>query len=159
MASTKVAQRSAGTAPAEAPDVKEGEVKEGDREQGPHRRTATVNLPFVTAEFRAPDLHLPSLPVRAPDRSDLTGAVSAIRSRLPSPAQAVYYAGLGVLGVLELLEWPVVLAVGVGTALVQYQCSPNQGPGQQGGGAPEHTEPAPPSAPGQRSGKSATAQQ
>ncbi|MGH3941849.1 MAG: hypothetical protein ACRDTG_25130 [Pseudonocardiaceae bacterium] len=83
--------------------------------QVPRKRTATVNLPFVTAEFRAPEIHLPSIP----DRSDLTGAVSAIRERLPSPAQVAYYAGLGVLGVLELVEWPVVLAIGVGTAIAQ----------------------------------------
>lgn len=84
------------------------------------RRTATVNLPFVTAEFRAPEIHLPSIPLRAPDRSDLTGAVSAIRARLPAPGRVVYYAGLGVLGVLELIEWPVVLAIGVGTAIAQH---------------------------------------
>ena len=109
MATSKVAHRNAGAASAEAPE----------RQETHHRRTATVNLPFVTAEFRAPDIHLPSLPVRAPDRSDLSGAVSAIRSHLPSPEQAVYYAGLGLLGVLELIEWPIVLAIGVGTAVAQ----------------------------------------
>lgn len=134
MASTKVAQRGAGGAPPEVP-----EAKEEDLAEGPHRRTATVNLPFVTAEFRAPDIRLPSLPVRAPDRNDLTGAVSAIRSRLPSPAQAAYYAGLGVLGVLELIEWPVALAIGVGTAMVQYQCSGPQGAGHPGTEGPQRT--------------------
>ncbi len=147
MASTKVAQRRAGAKTDETPEgetaetaatpeeespedeTSEDEILEDEtpghetpgHEEAPRRRTATVNLPFVTAEFRAPDIHLPSLPVHAPDRSDLTGAVSAIRSRLPSPGQTVYYAGLGVLGVLELIEWPVVLAIGVGTALVQHQ--------------------------------------
>ncbi|MGH3904957.1 MAG: hypothetical protein ACRDTE_12310 [Pseudonocardiaceae bacterium] len=132
MASTKVAQRRAGaktaetaedeTAEDETAETPEGETPEAETPEGeetPRRRTATVNLPFVTAEFRAPDFHLPSLPVHAPDRNDLTGAVSAIRSRLPSPAQTAYYTGLGVLGVLELIEWPVVLAIGVGTALAQ----------------------------------------
>lgn len=147
MAGTKVAQRKADAKTAEtredetredeapedeAPDAETTETPEGEtaetsehetseHEEAPHRRTATVNLPFVTAEFRAPDIHLPSLPVHAPDRSDLTGAVSTVRSRLPSPVQTVYYAGLGVLGVLELIEWPVVLAIGVGTALAQQQ--------------------------------------
>lgn len=113
MATTKAAQRSSGAQPA-------GQ-RTGGSEETPHRRTATVNLPFVTAEFRAPELKLPSMSVRPPNRSDLDGAVSAIRSRLPTPGQAVYYAGLGVLGALELIEWPVVLAIGVGTALVQQQ--------------------------------------
>lgn len=121
MAGTKVAQRKADAETAETPEEEAPEAETPEHEEAPHRRTATVNLPFVTAEFRAPDIHLPSLPVHAPDRSDLTGAVSAIRSRLPSPGQTVYYAGLGVLGVLELIEWPVVLAIGVGTALAQQQ--------------------------------------
>lgn len=126
MASTRVAQRGAGTATAgateaAAPAAEAGEApRSAERPQTPHRRTATVNLPFVTAEFRAPEIHLPSLPVRAPDRGDLSHAVSAIRTRLPSPGQAAYYAGLGVLGVLELIEWPVALAIGVGTAVAQH---------------------------------------
>lgn len=118
MASTKVAQRGAATS--------DNDTADADRPQAHHRRTATVHLPFVTAEFRAPDIHLPSVPVRAPTRSDLSGAVSAVRSRLPSPEQAAYYAGLGVLGALQLIEWPVVLAIGVGTAIAQHQ-------GAQGG--------------------------
>lgn len=100
------------------------------------KRTATVNLPFVTAEFRAPEIHLPSIPI--PGRSDLTGAVSAIRERLPSPAQVAYYAGLGVLGVLELLEWPVVLAIGVGTAIAQKGSRLPEPP------TPAHVEPPTP---------------
>lgn len=111
MSATKLAQRNqrAAEAPAE------------EQEQAP--RTATVHLPFVTAEFRAPDIHLPSLPVRMPGRSDLTDAVSAIRSRLPSPKQTAYYAGLGLLGVLEIIEWPVAIAIGVGTAIARSSAS------------------------------------
>ncbi|MGH4025459.1 MAG: hypothetical protein ACRDRV_12870 [Pseudonocardiaceae bacterium] len=137
MASTKVAQRGTGSANAEADEATQsGQATEtaestetvestetaevAERPEAPHRRTATVNLPFVTAEFRAPEIHLPALPVRAPDRSDLSGAVSAIRARLPSPGQAAYYAGLGALGVLEIIEWPVALAIGVGTAVAQH---------------------------------------
>lgn len=100
------------------------------KQQTHPRRTATVHLPFVTAEFRAPEIHLPSIPVRAPHRSDVTSAVSAVRSRLPSAEQAVYYAGLGLLGALEIIEWPVALAIGVGTAIAQ----------QHGGGHPAGAE-------------------
>lgn len=95
----------------------------------PRRRTATVNLPFLTAEFRAPEIRLPSIAI--PDRGDLTDAVSALRARLPSPGQAAYYAGLGVLGVLELVEWPVALAIGVGTVIAQY--GSQQGSDSRGG--------------------------
>ena len=107
MSTSKVAKRNQGG----AHDLAEAQ------EQISHPRTATVHLPFVTAEFRAPDL--PSLPVRLPDRGDVTDAVAAIRSRLPSPKQTAYYAGLGLLGVLEIIEWPVVVAIGVGTAIAQ----------------------------------------
>jgi hypothetical protein len=37
-------------------------------------------------------------------------------SYLPSPGQAAYFGGLAAL--LEVLEWPVALAIGAGTALM-----------------------------------------
>lgn len=129
MASTKVAQRGMGTATAEA-----GEAP------APHRRTATLTLPFVTAEFRAPEIHLPSLPVRAPDRSDLTGVVSAVRAHLPAPGQAAYYAGLGALGALQIIEWPVALAIGVGTVVAQHYGGTGRAASEQRGGDGEDGE-------------------
>jgi hypothetical protein len=88
-------------------------------------RKATVNLPFVTAEFRVPEIHLPSIhlpsiPVRTPRRSDLTEAVSAVRPHLPSREQVGLYAGLAALGVLEVVEWPVVLAIAATAAITQH---------------------------------------
>lgn len=93
----------------------------GEPGEAGHPRTATVHLRFVTAEFRVPHIHLPSLPVHIPDRHELSSAVSSIWSRLPSPSQTAYYAGLGLLGALGIIEWPVVIAVGVGTALAYRQ--------------------------------------
>lgn len=138
MASTKLAQRGMGTSPGGSAETASsagttgtGAAGQGaERPEATHRRTATVTLPFVTAEFRAPEIHLPSLPVRAPDRDDLSGAVSAIRAHLPSPGQAAYYAGLGALGALQLIEWPVALAIGVGTVVAQhYGAAGRTGPG------------------------------
>ena len=126
MASTKVAQT-------KTSQMKEAQMKEAQRSQEKpeapaeeqvethHPHTATIRLPFVTVEFRAPDIHLPSVPMSIPDRHDLSGAVSSIRSRLPSPEQAAYYVGLGLLGVLEIIEWPVAVAIGVGTAIAHRQ--------------------------------------
>jgi hypothetical protein len=114
MASTKVAQTKIAQH-----NQEETETPAVEQAEAHHPRTATVHLPFVTAEFRAPDLHLPSVPVHMPDRSDLSGAVSSIRSRLPSPEQAVYYVGLGLLGALEIIEWPVAVAIAVGTAIAR----------------------------------------
>lgn len=74
-------------------------------------RTATVNLPFVTAQFRAPALHM------VPDRREIDGAVQTVRSHLPSPRETVYYGGLALLAAFELIEWPVAAAIAVGTAV------------------------------------------
>jgi hypothetical protein len=78
------------------------------RAAGP--RTATVNLPFVTAQFRAPDLHLPS-------RGEAGAAARGVAAFLPSPKTALYFGGLAVTAALEIIEWPVAVAIGVGTAL------------------------------------------
>jgi predicted component of type VI protein secretion system len=93
-------------------------------------RTATVELPFVTAEFRIPELRMPDvtqLPVAGVSRDDVDGAVALVRSYLPPPQQAAYYVCLGVLGALQMLEWPVVLAIGAGTAISRQGGSAQQG--------------------------------
>jgi uncharacterized membrane protein YjdF len=41
------------------------------------------------------------------------------RARPLSPAELAYYAGLGVLAAVELIEWPVAVVVGAGTALAR----------------------------------------
>jgi hypothetical protein len=78
-------------------------------------RTATVNLPFLTATFRIPDV--PAM--RLPARDDVSSAVSGVQGYLPSPRQAAYYGGLAALAAFELLEWPVALAIGAGTAILE----------------------------------------
>jgi len=40
-------------------------------------------------------------------------------SLLPSPEHLVYFAGLGVLAVFGLLEWPVAVAIGTGTLVAE----------------------------------------
>ncbi|WP_229874086.1 hypothetical protein [Amycolatopsis deserti] len=79
-----------------------------------------MDLPFVHAEFRAPDLHLPRVPtprVPMPNRGELTSALDTVRSFLPPPRQLAYYGALGVLAAVELIEWPVAVAIGLGTAV------------------------------------------
>jgi hypothetical protein len=39
--------------------------------------------------------------------------------RLPKPEHLAFYAGIGVLVAVELLEWPAALALGVGHALLE----------------------------------------
>lgn len=79
-------------------------------------RTTTVNLPFVTATFHRPEIHLPQIPV--PDRQQVLSAAQAVQPYLPSPGQVAYLGGLAALAVFEVVEWPVALAIGTGTALM-----------------------------------------
>lgn len=71
----------------------------------------TVDLPFVTAQFHTPEIHLPT-------QKDLTSAADSVRSQLPSRSHAVFYGGLALGAAFSVIEWPVALAIGVGTALV-----------------------------------------
>ncbi|GAB2963311.1 hypothetical protein LWP59_13555 [Amycolatopsis acidiphila] len=77
-------------------------------------RTATVRLPFLTAQFRAPRLHLPAPPV---GKNEVTAAAQTARSFLPEPKQVLYFGGLVAMAALEVIEWPVAVAIGVGTAV------------------------------------------
>jgi hypothetical protein len=84
-----------------------GETAPANGGQG---RTATVNLPFVTATFRRPNVHLPR-------RENVNSAVRQAGNLLPSPKAALYYGGLVATAAAGLIEWPVAAAIGVGTAL------------------------------------------
>jgi hypothetical protein len=81
------------------------------------QRTATVNLPFVTAQFRAPELHLPH--VHVPGRQEVGALAQTARSMLPSPKTVLYFGGLAALAAIEVIEWPVAAAIAVGTALAR----------------------------------------
>ncbi|MFR9805492.1 hypothetical protein ACL02T_24875 [Pseudonocardia sp. RS010] len=73
-------------------------------------RSATVNLPFVTAQFRAPDLH-------APRREDLEAMGQGARSLLPSGRSLLFLGGLAATAVAGVIEWPVAAAIGIGSVL------------------------------------------
>jgi hypothetical protein len=89
------------------------------------RRTATLNLPFVTAQFRAPELH-------APSREDLGAAARGARSMLPSGKSLLFYGGLAATAVAGVIEWPVAAAIGVGTALANQGAASPAPSGQAG---------------------------
>jgi hypothetical protein len=72
--------------------------------------TATLNLPFVTAQFRAPDLHVPS-------RDEIGAVARGARSMLPSRSSMLFFGGLAVTAAVGAIEWPVAAAIGVGSAL------------------------------------------
>lgn len=72
---------------------------------------ATVELPFVTAQFHKPDVQLPGW-------QQVNSAADSVRSQLPSRDQALFYGGLAAGAAFSLIEWPVAVAIGVGNALV-----------------------------------------
>jgi hypothetical protein len=57
--------------------------------------------------------------------------------RLPPPEHLAYYAGVGLLVALEILDWPAALALGVGHALISQQHNRSI---QEFGEALEHME-------------------
>lgn len=78
-------------------------------------RTATVNLPFMTAVFHAPEVRMPEM--HMPNRDDLNAAARRVGGFVPSGKAALYYGGLAAVAVAGVIEWPVAAAIGVGTAL------------------------------------------
>jgi hypothetical protein len=79
------------------------------------KRSATVNLPFMTAQFRVPEIHLPE--VRPPSREDLDSAGRKALSVLPPPKALLFFGGLAATAVIGAIEWPVAAAIGIGSAL------------------------------------------
>jgi hypothetical protein len=109
---TGTPQQSAGTADAGRSSELADEVRPARPAEGRFegRRSATVNLPFVTAQFRVPDVHPPSL-------EELGWAVDGARSILPSGKSMMFFGGLAATAIAGVIEWPVAAAIGVGTAL------------------------------------------
>lgn len=82
-------------------------------------RTATLRLPFVTASFEV-----------APPHG--VGRVRLGSMSVPMPGRSAYYLGLGALTVVELIEWPVAIAIAAGTYVAE-QASAAQGRGPAAG--------------------------
>lgn len=75
---------------------------------GGRARGTTINLPFVTAEFHGLD---------AATRAQLTATAAIVRAQL-TREKMIFYGGLALGAVLDLLDWPVALAIGVSYELV-----------------------------------------
>lgn len=52
-----------------------------------------------------------------------SGAGQSLWESLPSGPTLVYFGALGLVGALGVIEWPVVAAIGVGTAVAQRAAS------------------------------------
>ena len=109
-------------------------------EQKPSRRTATVNLPFVTAQFRIPEVAVDRLRAMSPELGHVARGAASF---LPPPERMAYYAGLGALAVFQVIEWPVAVAIGAGTALAGR----SRGSGADWPGGDAQRQPKAPQAP------------
>jgi hypothetical protein len=76
-----------------------------DTQTHPDLRTATLRLPFAALSV--------SVPRRITDEAARAGQV--VTANAPSPDRLAFYAGLGLLAALEVLEWPVAATVAAGT--------------------------------------------
>ena len=79
-----------------------------------NRRAATVNLPCVTAQCRVPEVPGDRLRAMSPEVGHVARGAASF---LPPPERLAYYAGLGALAAFQVIEWPVAVAIGAGTAL------------------------------------------
>jgi hypothetical protein len=61
------------------------------------------------------------MPVVKKEQTEGPGiSIPGVRVPLPSRQDAIYYGGLGAMTALELIEWPVTLAVAAGYALATH---------------------------------------
>ncbi|WP_327045693.1 hypothetical protein OG320_29070 [Microbispora sp. NBC_01189] len=117
----------------------------GTKEEHPPR--LDLDLPFMSLQLRAPEMHLPHVGLPHISGREVGHAMDVARTFLPPPERIMYYGGLGALAVLGILEWPVAAAIGAGTMIAQRARSREQrwSPlgGQQQKGARGTATPAP----------------
>ncbi|MEX5632717.1 hypothetical protein [Parafrankia sp. FMc2] len=82
------------------------EQRGADAKERHETHSAMLRLPFLKARFEIPQssgapMHLGPM-------------------TLPSPEKTVYYVGLGLLAVAEVIEWPVAAAIAAGTYVAQH---------------------------------------
>lgn len=73
-----------------------------------------LDTPVVSVRVHRPRLRLPRMTTEPAER-----AARAAKSALPPPSRLAYYGGLGAAAALGAIEWPVAVAIGVGTAIGQ----------------------------------------
>ena len=64
---------------------------------------------------------------------EVANAARTAASFLPDTKRLLYYGALGALVAAEMLEWPVAVAIGVGTEVARRTAGPTSGGGLAGG--------------------------
>jgi hypothetical protein len=84
------------------------------------------------ASGRSPRLHVPR-----PHRQEVSDAARTASSFLPDRKRLLYYGGLGLLAAVEVVEWPVAVALGIGIEVARRTARPAAtGPGMTALGSP-----------------------
>lgn len=94
-----------------------------------------LDMPMVSLRVHRPHLRLPRMTGRPSGR-----AAHAMRSALPPVSRLAYYGGLGAAAALGAIEWPVAVAIGVGTAIGQRMRGDRRRARQADEHADEHAE-------------------
>ncbi|MBP2478466.1 hypothetical protein JOF53_007338 [Crossiella equi] len=84
----------------------------------------TFNLGFLRAQVRLYDLRLPRL--HASNREWAAKGAAVVRWVLPTPRQVVAFAGLGLVALVELIEWPVAVAIGLSNVVMNPAGEPDK---------------------------------
>ncbi|GAA4191665.1 hypothetical protein AB0C10_36010 [Microbispora amethystogenes] len=135
-ARTSRARTTTPTPPVPAPPTPGPSMGPGTKEE--HRPRLDLDLPFMSLQLRAPEMHLPHVGLPHISGREVGHAMDVARTFLPPPERIMYYGGLGALAVLGILEWPVAAAIGAGTMIAQrarsreQRWSPLGGPQQKG---------------------------
>jgi len=94
--------------------------------------TQTTTGAAPEAAARSPRLHVPR-----PHRREVSDAAHTATSFLPDRKRLLYYGGLGLLAAVEVVEWPVAVALGVGIEVARRTARPAAaGPGMTAAGWP-----------------------
>ncbi|WP_198653722.1 hypothetical protein [Actinocorallia populi] len=124
-ATATVRRRTAETAGTAASAVARGvertadALEKGGRRKEPRHGSGGITVPVVTPRFTVRRLQIPTFGI-----AELGGGLAAAAGRtvsghVPSKERLGYYAGLGALAAVGVIEWPVAAAIGVGMAVAR----------------------------------------
>ncbi|GGK68876.1 hypothetical protein Sme01_14210 [Sphaerisporangium melleum] len=100
-----------------------------------------LDTPVVSLHVHRPHMprmpRMPGMARMSPQREQEMGrAMETAKTFLPPPDRLLYYGGLGALAALGMIEWPIAVAVGIGTVIATRAAGGRRGMGgmQQEGG-------------------------
>lgn len=78
-----------------------------------------LNVPVIMPRLSIRHLHIPTFGLGEMGGGAVAAAGRSMSGRMPSRERLGYYAGLGALAAIGVIEWPVAAAIGVGVAVAK----------------------------------------